>query len=285
MTLQELVLIRGLPGAGKTTYAKKHYPKHIYYDADMFCIDSNGKYKFVPELTYKSHDMCKTKIKESLQDGYNVVVANVFATKRDICGYISYISSNIKIDIIHINGMFQSIHNVPNHTINRIKCKWEQYPGETEIYFDNELKKVDLPKDIIKNKQDVIMTEQTSEIKDVITIKDAFDLFAKKRLDSRVLPIQVTKIEERDDKLNEDLETLQKENDELKLRLEKNDVNTSSLISQIEKLKLRLDKNELDKNELVSKVEKLKLLFIDTLRGKGIDESDLKIYIVLLSMW
>jgi chromosome segregation ATPase len=104
-------------------------------------------------------------------------------------------------------------------------------------------------------------------------------------LESRVLPIQVTKIEERDDKLNEDLETLQKENDELKLRLEKNDVNTSSLISQIEKLKLRLDKNELDKNELVSKVEKLKLLFIDTLRGKCIDESDLKIYIVLLSMW
>jgi hypothetical protein len=164
MTSQQLVLIRGLPGAGKTTYAKKHYPKHIYYDADMFCIDSNGKYNFVPELAYKSHDMCKTKIKESLQDGYNVVVANVFATKRDICGYISYISSNIKIDIIHINGMFQSIHNVPNHTINRIKSKWEQYPGETEIYFDNQLKKVDLPKDIIKNQRDVVMTELTDDV-------------------------------------------------------------------------------------------------------------------------
>jgi len=42
--MKELFLLRGLPGAGKSTLAKSIGPINI--EADQYFIDSDGEYKF-----------------------------------------------------------------------------------------------------------------------------------------------------------------------------------------------------------------------------------------------
>ena len=47
--MTQLVIIRGCPGSGKTTYAREHYPSYKCFAADDF-FEKNGKYIFNPRL-------------------------------------------------------------------------------------------------------------------------------------------------------------------------------------------------------------------------------------------
>ncbi len=48
MAKQTLTLVRGLPGSGKSTYAKTL--NAVLVEADQFFIDSNDTYQFDPAL-------------------------------------------------------------------------------------------------------------------------------------------------------------------------------------------------------------------------------------------
>lgn len=37
--IQELVLVRGLPGSGKTTYVRNYYPNYTHFEADLYRYD------------------------------------------------------------------------------------------------------------------------------------------------------------------------------------------------------------------------------------------------------
>lgn len=45
----QLVLVRGLPGSGKSTIAKSFIPHNfVHLETDMYFINSAGEYKFNP---------------------------------------------------------------------------------------------------------------------------------------------------------------------------------------------------------------------------------------------
>ena len=47
--MPEIVLIRGVPGSGKTTMAKTKFPNHVLCEADQFFTHlGTGMYKFDP---------------------------------------------------------------------------------------------------------------------------------------------------------------------------------------------------------------------------------------------
>ena len=48
--MKDLILLRGLPGSGKSTFAKMLVRDKDYRhkEADMFFVDSEGNYKFEP---------------------------------------------------------------------------------------------------------------------------------------------------------------------------------------------------------------------------------------------
>jgi len=49
-----LVIIRGLPGSGKSTFAKKFVEKGFkHYEADMWMVDKDGNYSFDPSVNGK----------------------------------------------------------------------------------------------------------------------------------------------------------------------------------------------------------------------------------------
>jgi len=53
-----LVLMRGIPGAGKTTYARRAYPGAVTLSTDRFFTRSDGSYRFDAARLSEAHEAC-----------------------------------------------------------------------------------------------------------------------------------------------------------------------------------------------------------------------------------
>lgn len=132
-----LYIIRGLPGAGKSTLARALVEcgtASAYYEADMFFTDANGGYHLNPNLIGAAHAWCRRKVFEGLANGENIVVSNTFTRLCEMQDYISYCQSyGIPFKVVRLNSQYGSIHNVPESAIKRMRTRFEDYNGEVVI--------------------------------------------------------------------------------------------------------------------------------------------------------
>lgn len=116
-----LVLIRGLPGSGKSTKAKAYLEEgYEHFEADMFFIH-DGCYMFDQERLNEAHDWCLSQTREALARGSHVVVANVFATKEDLAPYTSL---GFDFEILEAKGRSKSVHGVPIELMEAMRARW-----------------------------------------------------------------------------------------------------------------------------------------------------------------
>jgi len=122
-----LVLIRGLPGSGKTTIAKT-MDGYFHVEADMYFETDDG-YKFNPSKLADAHAWCLDSSDRALSNGLDVVVANTFTTLHEMQPYINLASKHAacRLSVIEAKGRFPSVHNVPYPTIRRMMSRWEDY--------------------------------------------------------------------------------------------------------------------------------------------------------------
>ncbi len=122
----QLVLIRGVPGSGKTTMAGLEFPDYQLVEADDYFIDEKGLYRYNSNLLKQAHRYCQNKTFRSLSNGVRVVVANTFVKLWEIQPYISFADKNhIQYEIIEAKGRFKNIHGVPQSVISRMIRDWE----------------------------------------------------------------------------------------------------------------------------------------------------------------
>ena len=121
-------IVRGLPGSGKTTFAKKFGVYHI--EADMFHMQ-DGKYNWKAEKMSDAHSWCYNQYCYALENGMDVVVSNTFTTLKEFNRYVQQAKSvGCTLEVIHCKNNFGSVHNVPEATIQKMKDRWEEYEGE-----------------------------------------------------------------------------------------------------------------------------------------------------------
>lgn len=124
-----LVLVRGIPGAGKTTFAKEHFVENNGYkhvEADMF-FDKKEGYEFRADLISYAHRYSLSQTALYLYHGFDVVVSNTFTTAGEIQPYVDIANKlGVKFDIVSLTTDFGSIHNVPDDVMESFRSRYQE---------------------------------------------------------------------------------------------------------------------------------------------------------------
>ena len=108
--LPRLILIRGLPGSGKSTKAKVlALIGYEHYEADMFFV-RQGRYIYDASRIREAHAWCQAATRRALAQGRNVVVSNTFTRLNELAPYLDMTDS---VRVIEAQGGWKSIHDVP----------------------------------------------------------------------------------------------------------------------------------------------------------------------------
>ncbi len=127
----KLVLIRGLPGSGKSTLA--HSLKLKHYEADMYFVDAQGRYRFRAAQLAKAHLWCQRQVERCLQAHQSVVVANTFVRIWEMEPYVDMANRyGARLEVRECHGQYQNLHGVSAQTIQTMKSRWETWPSDRQ---------------------------------------------------------------------------------------------------------------------------------------------------------
>jgi predicted kinase len=128
--MKTLILLRGLPGAGKSTLAELIISKdYCHKEADMYFVDREGNYKFVPSQIKDAHEWCKDEVANLMKYEHSpIVVSNTFTQEWEMENYYElakqygYTVHSVIVENRH-GGV--NIHNCPPETIDRMEARFE----------------------------------------------------------------------------------------------------------------------------------------------------------------
>ena len=127
---KELFLLRGLPGAGKSTLAKILVGDRDYChkEADMYFVDSEGNYKFDFSLIKEAHTWCQSEVEFLMKYEHTVVVSNTFTQEWEMQAYYDLAKSyGYKVNSIIVENRHGGVneHNVSQETLEKMEQRFE----------------------------------------------------------------------------------------------------------------------------------------------------------------
>lgn len=137
--MKTLVLIRGHPGSGKTTYARKINNLFKYTSVEVcadYYFEQGGEYKFDASKLPKAHEWCRQKTREYLQNNmYEIVIVhNTFTKLWEMEKYLQMASDlGVSVEVVKMSGDFENVHGVPDEKVQQMKDRYEPYSNERVI--------------------------------------------------------------------------------------------------------------------------------------------------------
>lgn len=123
----QLILIRGLPGSGKSTRARGlAIAGFLHFEADMF-FERDGIYEYESSRIKDAHAWCQQMTREALAEGKKVVVSNTFVKLHEIAPYRSMTE---RVRVVEAKGIWENVHGVPETTIQKMAERWEALPQD-----------------------------------------------------------------------------------------------------------------------------------------------------------
>lgn len=131
--MTKLILVRGAPGSGKSTFGRKLGAEigAPVYESDEFFNDSEGVYRFDPSKLGYVHQMNRSRTEKTLSEGRTVIVCNTLTTLKEINEYLNIAKRlNIPVEVYRSNADFGNIHGVPLDKVAIMRGRMVDYPGE-----------------------------------------------------------------------------------------------------------------------------------------------------------
>jgi tRNA uridine 5-carbamoylmethylation protein Kti12 len=137
----DCVILRGLPGSGKSTFAKRLASEfgfvHLEADEHLYV---NGEYRFDPARIADAHALVVRDACAHLQVGARVVVANTHVRLWEMAGIIgSATIAQRNWCIAEFNRRYDNKHAVPEDVISGMIARWERANDEwaDRVFFLN----------------------------------------------------------------------------------------------------------------------------------------------------
>ena len=133
-TRGELILLRGLPGSGKTTLAKiilqlRSTDEPEILSADDFFEDKEGDYNFDPTKLKEAHNYCQFRCSERMrQQKARIVVANTFTQEWEMDEYFKMAERyNYRVHTVVVENRHgnENVHGVPEDKLKQMKNRFQ----------------------------------------------------------------------------------------------------------------------------------------------------------------
>lgn len=124
-----LVLIRGAPNSGKTTFGNIVYKDYEQVSYNDYFVENPDS-----EIT-DAHVWCISKLRESLMNNKNVVVTNLFKLDCELLDYLDFVDI-ASLQIIKMVGIYTETKKVSEFAIQLYDKGYEPYSGEIYVKLD-----------------------------------------------------------------------------------------------------------------------------------------------------
>jgi predicted kinase len=127
-----LIILRGLPGSGKTSFAKYMFSNNVF-EADQYFYDENGNYNFDATKLHTAHMDCQNRVEKLMQMssttqyGSEIVVSNTATTEKELKPYYDlaekYDYKVVSLIVENRHGS-KNVHNVPDEKLEQMRNKF-----------------------------------------------------------------------------------------------------------------------------------------------------------------
>lgn len=130
MSKPTLYLVRGCPGAGKSTFAQSLLDNRVVqrvYEADDYFLMKDGEYRFDFTLLEQAHYQCKRSTWLALYEGMSVAVSNTSCAEWEVETYATIAQdteANFVSIILENRHDGKNIHGCPDAKVEQMKRKF-----------------------------------------------------------------------------------------------------------------------------------------------------------------
>jgi predicted kinase len=125
-----IVLLRGLPGSGKSTIAKvlSEDGQYPVFSVDDYFTDSSGNYRFDHLKNHLAYEQCRQNTEQAMKEGTKkVFVDNTFTLDWEIEPYFELAKKyGYRIFVVTVENYHgeKNIHDISDEQIEKMRAKY-----------------------------------------------------------------------------------------------------------------------------------------------------------------